>query len=47
MRRPMFAAIAVAAAPSPTRRQRVVPKERNVHVATQAGQELRVSTYSA
>ncbi len=47
MKRLMLAPVAVAAALSPAWGQRVVPRERNMHMATRAGQELHVFTYSA
>ncbi len=47
MKRLMLATVAVAAALSPAWGQRVVPKERTMHVATQAGQELHVFTYAS
>ncbi len=43
----MLTTVAVAAALSPAWAQRVVPRERTMHVATQAGQELHVFTYAS
>ena len=47
MKRLILAMVAVAAALSPAWAQRMVPRERTMHVATQAGQELHVFTYAS
>ena len=47
MMRLMLAMTAIAAALSPAWGQRVVPRERSMHMATQAGQELHVFTYTS